>query len=134
MKLQRTVQINPALFGIVPAMNVLFLALIYFTMSSTFTLQHGVSVALPFSAFSLRPQRDPQIVSITATPVPTIYFRDQRMTLDELGESLAAGVNGDRTLILRADRRVPYDLVMAVTNAGLRSGFSVVLATAQESR
>lgn len=131
MKLSRTVHFHPALFQILPIINVLFLVLALFALSSRFVLQPGISVALPLSSFTLGPQQSPEIVSVTSAPVPTIYFRDHQVSLEELGQQLATSrVVKQRSLILRADRSTPYDLVMQITNLGLRQGFSVVLATA----
>lgn len=129
MKLTRTVKFNPALFGFIPFVNVLFLVLIFFALSTRFSLQPGISVTLPFSAWTLGPQRNPQILSITAGPVPAIYFQSQKLALDELACALSAKGAKERTLIVRADRATPYDLVMRVADEGLRAGFSVVLAT-----
>src|SRR5437879_4956373 len=98
MKLTRTVHFNPALFGVIPFVNVIFLLLIFFAMSKTFVLQPGISVALPLSSFTLGPQRKPQIVSITAEPSPTIFFRDQKMSFDDFAKSLGEGRTKDGTL------------------------------------
>ncbi len=134
MKLTRTTHFNPALFGVIPLVNVLFLLLIFFAVSRTFVVQPGISVALPFSSFSLAPQRQPQIVSIAAEPVPTIYFRDRKMSFEELAKSLTDGSGKDATLIIRADRATPYDLIVQVMNQGLSAGYNVVLATTAEQK
>jgi len=130
MKLSRTVNYNPALFNLIPLVNVLFLLLIFFALSTTFVLQPGISVTLPSSPFSIVPQRNPQIISITAGPA--IFFRDQKLSIDELGRSLADSQIKNRTLIIKADRDTPYDLIMKVMNLGLQLGFSVVLATNEQ--
>ena len=53
-----------------PLVNVLFLVLAIFALSSRFVLQPGISVALPVSPFTLGPQQNPEIVSVTAAPTP----------------------------------------------------------------
>lgn len=134
MKLSRSVQINPALFVIVPLVAVLFVVILFFTLSSRFVLQPGISVTLPFSTFTLGPQRDPQIVSITSGPVTAIYFRDQKLTLNDFGKSLASSPGKDKTLIIKADRGTPYEAVVSVMNQGMQAGFSIVLATSEDRR
>ena len=134
MKLTRTVHFHPALFHVLPLVNVLFLVLAIFALSSRFVLQPGISVALPVSPFTLGPQQNTEIVSVTATPTPTIFYKDGRVTLEELGGALSATQVGRRALILKADRMAPYDLIVQITNIALRQGFSVVLATAPEPR
>lgn len=128
MKLQRTVKYNPELFNLIPWINVLFLTLAFVTLANTFIVQPGISIALPISSFTLSPQRRAQIVSITAGALPTIYFQDKKVTLGELDRMLALPEVKDRSLIIRADKEVPYELVSNVMNLGLRRGYSVAVA------
>jgi len=128
MKLQRTSKYNPELFNLIPLINVLFLSLAFATLGRTFILQPGLSVALPVSPFTLSLQRHTQIVSITAGALPTIYFQDKRVELKELEALLAQPGIKERSLIIRADRAVPYEFVSNVMNLGLRQGYSVAVA------
>jgi biopolymer transport protein ExbD len=128
MKLTRSYTLFPGLMIVVPLINVLFLVVVFFAMSSRFVLQPGRAVTLPLSPFTLTPQREPQIVSITSTPVPAIYHREQKVTVDELVARLRDMRTRDRSLIIKADRATPYDLVMQITNQALQNGFSVILA------
>lgn len=128
MKLHRTVKYNPELFNLIPLINVLFLALAFATLGSTFVVQPGLSIVLPVSSFVLSSQRHPQIVSITAGALPTIYFEDKKVELKQLEERLSRSEVKDRSLIIRADRAVPYELVSDVMNLGLRRGYSVTVA------
>jgi len=134
MKLTRSLKFNPALFGIIPLLNVLFLVVVFFTLSSRFVLQPGLAVTLPSSSFTLGPRSSAQIVSVTAAPVPAIYHRDQRVTLDELRQRLADTGIKERTVILKADKATPYDLVVQITDEALRLGFSVILASSSEQK
>ena len=94
----------------------------------------AAEVTLPVSAYTLTPQGDTPIVSITAAPVGAIYFRDEKVTLEELGTRLAIGHARGHSLIVKADRSTPYDMLVQVMNAGLAQGFSIVLATDPEGR
>ena len=80
----------------------------------------------------LTPQRHPQIVSITAGALPTVYFEDKKVELQELDERLSRSEAKDRSLIIRADRAVPYELVSAVMNLGLRRGYTVAVAATSQ--
>ena len=134
MKLTRNLRFNPALISVIPLMNVCFLVVIFFALGSRFMLQPGLAVTLPVSSYLLTPQNDAPIVSITAPPVAAIFFRDEKVTLEELGKRLAAGKARGRSLIVKADRSTPYDTLVQVMNAGLAQGFSIVLATESERR
>ena len=132
MKLHRTARYNPELFNLIPLINVLFLVLAYATLSRAFIVQPGLSVNLPVSPFALSLQRHPQIVSITAGAIPSIYFHDKRVELAELEEMLGQPEIKDRSLIIRADRAVPYEFVSNVMNLGLRRGYSVAVAATSQ--
>jgi biopolymer transport protein ExbD len=132
VKLQRT--LNPA-FGLLlllPAADVAAGLLLFLLLGGGFLLQPGVAVKVPDSPFLLAPQHDPFVVSITGEPVPAIYFDDRRMDPHELDRSLSAVHGNARTLIIKADRRAPVDLLVQVVNAAVTHGFSVVLATSDQ--
>lgn len=131
MKLTRTQEFHFGWVALVPMLNVVFLLIFFLLLSSNFILQPGISVVLPLSRFTLGPQVNPQIISITGGAVPALYFRDQKIGLDQLGPLLDAAKREGRPIIIKADRLTPYELVIAVTNAALEHGIaSVSLATA----
>ena len=112
-------------------LDVIFLLIFFLLLSSNFILQPGISVSLPLSRFTLGPQINPEIISITGGAVTAIYFRDQKITIDQLGPLLDAAKNEGRPIIIKADRLTPYSVVVEVTNLVLERGIvSVALATA----
>jgi biopolymer transport protein ExbD len=130
MKLSRTKEYHFAWLVVLPLIDVVFLLIFFFLLSSNFILQPGIAVSAPFSRFTLGPQQNPQIISITGGPTSAIYFRDQKTTLAQLGPLLDAAKRENRSIIIKADRLTPYELVVAVTNAALEHGItSVALAT-----
>src|SRR6266850_3677428 len=130
MKLERTISYNFGWLVLVALVNVAFLLVFFLLLSSNFILQPGISVSLPFSHFTLPPQLNQQIISITGGAVPAIYFRDQKVTLEQLGPLLDAAKREGRSIIIKADRLTPYDTVVQVANAVLEHGItSVALAT-----
>ena len=132
MKLNRTVHLNPFLIFIIPLIDLFFVLLLLFLISSTFLVHPGISVNLPFSKFTLGPQNNPVIVSITASPFPVIYYRDQQVRLEELARRLAEDHAADRSIIIQADRLTPQGSVIEVMNLCLEKGYSVVLATSPQ--
>ncbi len=130
MKLSRTTTLSFGWLYVFPLLDVVFLLIFFFLLSSSFVLQPGIAVSVPFSRFTLAPQPNQQIISITGGPSPAIYLRDQKVTLAELGPALELAKREGRSIVIKADRQVSYDLVMAVTNAALEHGISsVALAT-----
>jgi biopolymer transport protein ExbD len=130
MKLTRTKQYNFGWLVLFPLVDLAFLLMFFLLLSSNFMLQPGISLSLPFSRFTLGPQLNQQIISITGAGVPAIYFRNQKITLERLGPLLDAAKRENRSIIIKADRSTPYELVIAVSNAALEHGISsVALAT-----
>jgi biopolymer transport protein ExbD len=134
MKLTRSVHLNPFLIFVVPLVDLIFLVLLLFLVSSTFLLHPGISVNLPFSKFTLGPQKNPLIVSITAGPYPMIYYRDQQIQLRELPQRLEQDRGAERSIVIQADRLAPQGSVVEVMNLCLENGYSVVLATSPNKR
>jgi len=131
MKLTRTKDYNFGWLGVISMLDVVFLLIFFLLLSSNFILQPGISVSLPLSSFTLGPQINPQIISITGGPAPAVYFRDQKVSLDQLAPLLDAAKKEGRPVIIKADRVTPYEVVVAVTNAALEHGItSVSLASA----
>ncbi len=134
MKLTRSIHLNPFLFFIIPLVDLFLLLLLLFLVSSTFLLHPGISVNLPFSKFTLGPQKNPIIVSITAGPYPLIYYRHQQIRLEELAHRLEEDHVADRSIIIQADRLTPQGSVIEVMNLCLEKGYSVVLATSPQEK
>lgn len=132
MKLHRNLSPSFSLLLFVPAVDVAAVMLVFFLLSGGFLLQPGIAVKPPDSPFLLAPQRDPRVVSITAEPLPTIYFDNRKVDARELDARLASLHEGAHTIIIKADRRAPVDLLVQVTNVAVARGFSVVLATAEK--
>ena len=131
MKLSRTKEYNFGWLVLLGLVDVAFLLIFFLLLSSNFILQPGISVSMPFSRFALGPQINQQIISITGGSAPAIYFRDQKITLAQLGPLLDAARSEGQSIIIKADRLTPYETVMEVTNAVLEHGItSVALAAA----
>jgi biopolymer transport protein ExbD len=129
MKLTRTKEYHFGWMVMLPLLDVVFLLLFFLLVSSNFVLQPGINISLPFSRFQLAPQLNQQIISITGGAVPTIYYRDQKVSLDQLGPLLDIAKHEGRAIVIKADRLTPYETVAAVTNAALEHGItSVALA------
>ena len=130
MKLSRTKEYHFGWLMIIPAVDVLFLLIFFLLLSSNFVLHPGISISPPISPFTLAAQPNEQIISITGGAVPAIYFRDQKVGLDQLGPLLDAARQEGRSIIIKADKSTSYDIVVQVMNAALAHGItSVGLAT-----
>lgn len=134
MKLERSRRWNPAWFVIVPTFNVFLVVIGYFALSRTFVLQPGIAVRPPASSFALSPQMNPLLLSVTLEPVLTLFLGDRRLSVAEFEQALDQPSEQARPLIIKADRNVPYELVMQLANAGLERGLDVALAAADPGK
>ncbi len=134
MKLSRTTNYNFAWLLLIGLIDLTFLLAFFLLLSSNFILQQGISISMPFSRFSLGPQSNQQIISITGGAVPAIYFQDQRVTMEQLGPLLDGAKRKDQSIIIKADRSASYETVAEVTNAALEHGIKSVALAATPPR
>lgn len=132
MKLQRTPGPHPALIFVAPALDVILLLIFFLLLSTSFLLQPGIAVSVPDSPFLLAPQREPQVVSITAAPTSSVYFENGQVSFDSLREKLAAQRGSKRTIIIKADRQAPFEQMARVMAIALELGYPTVIATSEE--
>jgi biopolymer transport protein ExbD len=131
MKLSRTKEHHFGWLAAIPLLDVTFLLIFFLLLSSNFILQPGISVSVPLSSFTLGPQLNPEIISITGGAAPAIYFRNEKVAIEQLGPLLDEAKKDSRPVIIKADRLTPYSLVVEVANLALEHGItSVALATA----
>ena len=134
MKLSRTINFNFGWLVLVSLVDLAFLLVFFLLLSSNFILQQGISISMPFSRFTLGPLANRQIISITGGAVPAIYFRDQRVTMEQLGPLLDAAKRNDQSIIIKADRSTSYETVAEVANAALEHGVTAVALAATPPR
>jgi biopolymer transport protein ExbD len=134
VKLSRTTDYNFGWLLLIGLIDLAFLLAFFLLLSSNFILQQGISISMPFSRFTLGPQSNQQIISITGGAVSAIYFQDQRVTMEQLGPLLDAAKRKDQSIIIKADRSAAYETVAEVTNAALEHGITSVALAATPPR
>jgi biopolymer transport protein ExbD len=141
--LTRRLQPLQGMLDLVPVVTVVLLLLFFFLLSSSFVLQPGIKIDPPRSAFYSETPSSRLIVAVTMAPAqadangvalprqPILYFNDQIVTLDGLGAALDRLPVGRSTptLVIKSDKDVPLDVVIAVCNAGFAHRLSVHMDT-----
>ncbi len=128
LKERKKISIN-----ITSLIDVLFILLIFFMVSSTFLEQPGMKLQLP-KAKSASIQRVKNL-AIFIDAQQQIYLNDKPYALDNLEEALQKHVTGHKppTLILKADKTVPHGLVVQVMDLVKQAGIKkLVIATEVE--
>lgn len=134
MKLVRTAEPHPALIFVAPALDVVLILIFFIVLSTSFLLQPGVAVSVPDSPFLLAPQRDPQVVSVTAAPTSSVYFENQQVSFETLRNRLESQHGRRRTIVIKADRLASFELITRVMTVSLELGYPTVIATSENPR
>ena len=119
------------IINVTSLIDVMFLLLIFFLVSSTFTNQPAIKLVLPRSATAEQTAVTPSIVYLTETG--RLFLNDREYTRDELGAVLAqlqAGTAEDR-IVLRADENAPHGEVVSLIDLIKESGFTRVSLAAR---
>jgi len=112
-----------ARFDLTPLIDVVFLLLIFFMLTTTFVnLENRVKVNLPSGDFAAAESSENIIVTITENN--TIYFNGKLIDPLKLTESVAAEIKEEpeRTVVLEADTNVLHGKVIRVMDLIKKGG------------
>lgn len=133
MRFPRHYEIVKGQLNIAPLIDVIFLQLIYFMLTSSFIMQPGIKINLPQAVTSETVSEKEILVSITKEG--TIFYREQPVTKEEL-ERILQGittVDRDRVLIIKGDRKAEHGIVVEVMDIARRTGITkIVIGTMPE--
>jgi len=113
--------------NITPLIDVVFLLLIFFMVSTTFERESEIEIMLP-QATTDKKVTDDFVMQITVDAEGTYYVNHKRVINTKLGTLMKAmqEVAGDRKdppIILSADAKTPHQSVITVMDAASRLGF-----------
>ena len=121
-----------------PLIDVVFLLLIFFMVSTTFEKQARLKVILPeASAQAIQSKDNPVVIGIDAKG--RFYINDRQLVnsqLDTLKIALTktVGNNRDIPLVLRADAKTPHQSVVMAMDAAAQLGLTrLSIATLESS-
>lgn len=114
--------------NITSLIDVLFLLLIFFMLSSTFIEHPAIQLDLPEAASAESTRTDSLTLSIT--PAGDLFLNGVPIAMEALGRKLhtAVAAKPDLTLILKADTTVPYGTVIEAIDAAKQAGVRRVTA------
>jgi biopolymer transport protein ExbD len=116
------------IINITSLIDVLFLLLIFFIVSSTFLEQPGMKLDLP-EARAVEAQRM-EGYTVYITTDDRIFLNEVEVDLEQLGDRLRDAESEIEELILKADENVRYGLVVEVMDLAKQSGIvKLVVAT-----
>ena len=118
------------LINITPLIDVMFLLLIFFMVSSTFRSEFGIDVALPTAQTAAAQERDPY--EIVVREDGTIFAGQERVDLETLRARVDAllAEDAEATLVIRADREAQFQGFISVLDLVREAGGKRVLVPA----
>lgn len=119
-----------------PLIDVVFLLLIFFMVSTTFTRESHLQVDLPEASGEPAAQADVDQIDVVINAEGQ-YFLNERPLVNNRRETLERGIRdlaaGDNDLpfIITADARTPHEFVVRAMDAAGRLGFSKLSITTE---
>ena len=100
--------------NVLPLIDVLFLLLIFFMVSTTFLSAPAIKLELPEAAHSETVRQTPLVINIDETG--RIYLNDEPMEIPLLAEALRRKLQDDpeKSVSFKIDSRVPHGRVVEV--------------------
>jgi biopolymer transport protein ExbD len=125
------VRTQQASLNLTPLVDMVFLLLMFFLLTTQFIEEDGIGVKLPTAASSM--ETEPDQVTVILTAPGEMYLEGQRLTEIELAPRLRELMGQDTTVILRGDRAVQLQHAITVMEqAKLAGAARIVVATEQE--
>jgi len=133
MSFQRKQTEEPRI-DLTPMVDVVFLLLIFFMISTTFVESPGISIKLP-EASSQTIDRDPKELKIYLSSEGDIHYLNKKISIDDFRELLAEHQSNaeQTTVLLLADQESRHGKVVTLMDLARDAGF-VKLAIATEQR
>ena len=123
-----------ATINIVSLVDVVFLLLIFFTVSATFMDQPALKIDLPEA--SAEPPRidDQEPMTVYLTNKGELYFGDVPVRMEELPGMINEGLKGKKVnrLAIKADKEVTHGRVIKIMDLARQNGVELVTVATQK--
>ena len=114
-----------ASLDISPLLDVVFLLLIFFLVTTTFVSDAGMDLELPESTTAVPSEMAPTVVSVSEDG--GIRFDGNSVSVEELQAAIAALADEERQRVtVRADSRVDYGVIIRIIDALRNAGVNGV--------
>jgi biopolymer transport protein ExbD len=118
-----------ALLDMTPLIDVVFLLLIFFMVSTTFDKQTHLKVDLPEAGAVESPEEEVKRIELTIDAGGRFYVNEQEVIntdVDTLKRALEKAADGDNTLpvVITVDRNSPFQTTMTAMDAASQAGLS----------
>ncbi|MBN1354066.1 MAG: biopolymer transporter ExbD [Candidatus Omnitrophica bacterium] len=132
MKFKRRVFLETGHLDIAPLIDVIFLLLIFFMLTSSFIFQPGIKINLPKALTSEVIQRENLIIVITEDS--SMYINERLINDDELLSRLKIASHDSKPILIKADRKAPLGRVVEIWDLCRSEGIQKVNIATTEKR
>lgn len=130
-RLKRRTEIKKGQLDIAPLVDVMFLLLIFFMLTSNFVVQPGIKVSLPKAVSSEVIPSENLVVTLTGQDL--LFLNDQPITVQELAVHIRQAAQDDKTVLLKADTSASLGRVVEIWDMCRESGVPQInIATNQK--
>jgi len=117
--------------NLTPMLDVVFIMLIFFIVTTSFVKESGVEIQRPESS-AASPQPDAQLM-VAITPEGAVWVDGRPVDAHRVGEEVAALVSGDGGVVIQADREATTGLLIEVMDRLRKAGVEQVAVAAMRS-
>ncbi|MDC9727869.1 MAG: biopolymer transporter ExbD [Methyloprofundus sp.] len=129
----RTKNRKPLELSLTPMIDVVFLLLIFFMVTTTFSKESMIKIQLPQADGVERSQEKQLILTIDQAG---LYFLDGKAVGDKSTEKLTIALDGvinkQRPLLINADARAPIQSAISVLDIASKKGFKNITFATQK--
>lgn len=121
-------RVTKPIINIAPVVDVLFLLLIFFMVTTTFVEQPSIKLVLPSAKYSEAGKIEALTLIITRDG--DLFLQDQPVKIEDIEKVFRdiAEKLENKTLVLKADKDVPYGKVIRIMDAAKGAGLKKIIA------
>lgn len=118
--------------NLTPLIDIVFLLLVFFLLTTHFIEEDGIGVRLPSATSTTTREKDEIAVAVTRDG--RCFVAGQQLPLSGLEEKLRGMLKPDTTVVIRGDREVPLQTAVSVMERAKKAGAGrIVVATLEEA-
>ena len=131
MEFEGRKKINPQL-NIAPLIDMVFLLLIFFMLSSNFVDQPGIKITLP-TALTAKVQPTKEDIVIFISRDNKLYLNKQELSVEDLPDGLkgVVGRSKNKSVIIKADETIDLGLAVQVMDIAKKAGATGLIVAAK---
>ena len=124
----REKRITKSIINLTPMVDMLFLILLFFLVTSSFIEQPNIKLELPSTKYASTSKLEEQVLTISQDG--KLFFQNKPVERENLIPVLKSTFSKqeDKTLVLKADKRVTYGVIIDIMDAAKGAGLKRIVA------